>query len=110
MRTCFPDKWAIIDYSPQYPDARRYAVIAGWGGGFTTGASWKRSSSIVSVDETEDSWNVRTYSGALYILRKSGHGVTGQTASLAAQAQLTMLTEDETIALFETFNEGENYD
>lgn len=107
MRAYFPDKWSIIDHSSQYPDDERYAVMAGWGGGFTTGASWKRSSSIVSVKETEEAWNVHTFSGALYMLRKGGHGVTGQTASLVAQAQLTMLTEDETIALFETFNEGE---
>ena len=107
MRTNFPDKWSIIDYSSQYPDDERYAVMAGWGGGFTTGASWKRSSSIVSVEETEEGWNVGTYSGALYILRKGGHGVTGQTAPLVAQMQLTMLLEDETIALFKTFNEGE---
>lgn len=104
MRFYTPDKWVIIDHSPQYPADERYAVLAGWGGGFTTGASWKRSSPIVSVEETEEAWNVRTYSGALYILRKGGHGVTGQTASLVAQAQLTMLTEDETIALFKAFN------
>lgn len=107
MRTYSPDKWNIIDYSSKYSHTDRYAVLAGWGGSFTIGASWKRSSPIVSVEETEEAWNVRTYSGALYILRKGGHGVTGQTASLAAEAQLTVLTEDETIALFKTFNEGE---
>lgn len=107
MRSYTPDKWSIIDYSPEYPHTDRYAVLAGWGGSFTTGASWKRSSPILSVEEAEEAWNVRTHSGALYILRKDGHGVTGQTASLAAEAQLTMLTEDETIALFKTLNEGE---
>lgn len=31
IKSYSPDKWTIIDYSPQYPDDERYAVVAGWG-------------------------------------------------------------------------------
>lgn len=106
--TYTPDKWTIIDYSEQYPLKERYAILAGWGGSYAYGASWKRSSSIVSVEEKEDCWNVTTYSGSIYELRKSGYGVTGQTASLLDDAQLDTLEEDEVIALFKTFNEGDS--
>ena len=43
-----PDKWTIIDYGDEWNEDR-YAIIAGWGGSFTWGASWKRSSPIQSV-------------------------------------------------------------
>ena len=104
--TYTPDKWTIIDYSEQYPLKERYAILAGWGGSYAYGASWKRSSSIVSVEEKEDCWNVTTYSGSVYELRKSGYGVTGQTASLLADAQLETLEEESMVELFNSFKEG----
>lgn len=105
-----PDKWTIVDYSEQYPSEHplkeRYAILAGWGGSYVYGASWKRSSSIVSVEEKEDCWNVTTYSGSSYELRKSGYGVTGQTASLLADAQLETLEEESVVDLFNSFKDS----
>lgn len=101
-----PDKWVVVDYSSEYSPTERYAILAGWGGSYVYGASWKRSSPIVSVEEKEDCWNVTTYSGSIYELRKSGYGTTGQTASLLADAQLDALTEDDVEELFNSFNEG----
>lgn len=101
--TYTPDKWTIIDYSEQYPLKERYAILAGWGGSYAYGASWKRSSSIVFVEEMEDCWNVTTCSGSVYELRKSGYGTTGYTASLLADAQLETLEEDDVEELFNSF-------
>lgn len=109
LKSYSPDKWTIIDYSPQYPDDERYAVMAGWGGGFTTGASWKRSSSIIAVQDGGECWNVSTFSGSIYVLRKSAHGVTGTTAQLISQASLDVLTEESVVELFTKFaKENEN--
>ena len=98
-----PDKWIIVDYSSQYPDKERYAVMAGWGGGFTTGASWKRSSPIIVVQDEGECWNVSTLSGSVYVLRKSAYGVTGMTAQLISQASLDVLTEQSVVELFTKF-------
>lgn len=104
-----PDKWTIIDYSSQYSDDERYAVMAGWGGGYTTGASWKRSSPIVAVQDGGDCWNVYTFSGSMYVLRKLSHGVTGMTAQLISQASLDVLEEEAVVELFTKFaKESEN--
>ena len=102
-----PDKWNIIDYSSQYSDKDRYAVMAGWGGGYTTGASWKRSSPIIAVQDGGDCWNVYTLSGSLYVLRKLSYGVVGITAQLISQANLGVLTEEDTVELFTKFVKGE---
>lgn len=100
-----PDKWVVVDYSSEYSPTERYAILAGWGGSYVYGASWKRSSSIVSVEEKEDCWNVTTYSGSVYELRKSGYGTTGLTASLLADAQLETLEEESVVELFNSFKE-----
>lgn len=76
-----PDRWTIIDYGEKFKEDR-YAIIAGWGGSFTWGASWKRSSPIQSVEECEEGWIVDTESGSQYLLHKKKHGVTIQTAAL----------------------------
>lgn len=102
-----PDKWTIIDYSQQYSDKDRYAVMAGWGGGFTTGASWKRSSPIIAVQDGGECWNVCTLSGSTYVLRKLSHGVTGMTAQLISQASLNVLTEEAVVELFTKFSKVE---
>lgn len=109
LKSYTPDKWTIIDYSSQYPDKDRYAVMAGWGGGFTIGASWKRSSPIIAVQEGGECWNVCTLSGSMYVLRKLAHGVTGMTAQLISQASLDVLTEEAVADLFAKFaKENEN--
>ena len=110
LNTYSPDKWAIIDYSPQYSDKDRYAVMAGWGGGFTTGASWKRSSPIIAVQDGGECWNVCTLSGSMYVLRKSAYGVTGMTAQLISQASLDVLTEESVVGLFTEFTKESGND
>ena len=50
MSTYTPDKFVLIDYSPVYPPKERYAILAGFYGGFAGSNSWKRSISIASVE------------------------------------------------------------
>lgn len=92
-----PDKWVVVDYSNEYSPTERYAILAGWGGSFAYGASWKRSSGVVSVTEYDDAWEVTTYSGSLYILRKNSIGYTGVTAQLAQEAELSVVDSLEEI-------------
>ena len=92
----FPHKWVVIDYGEEY--TQRYAILAGWYGGFAGSNSWKRSSSIVSVEVVDDKQIVATtYSGSKYVLYKSCVGTTMLTQSLLSQAQLEVVDEWEEI-------------
>ena len=92
-----PDKWVVVDYSSEYSPAERYAILAGWGGSFIYGASWKRSSGIIFVTLCDSNWEVTTYSGSVYILRKNSIGYTGVTAQLAQEAELSVVDSLEEI-------------
>lgn len=93
----FPHKWVVIDYGKEYEATQRYAILAGWYGGFAGSDSWKRSSPIVEWDFKEDSLEVTTESGSKYILHEKAIGVTMLTQSLISDAGLTVLCEWEEI-------------
>ena len=93
----FPHKWVVIDYGEEYAATQRYAILAGWYGGFAGSDSWKRSSPIVEWDFKEDDLEVTTESGSKYVLHKGAIGVTMLTQSLISQAGLTVLSEWEEI-------------
>lgn len=86
-----PDRFVIIDYGNKYEQEDRYAVLAGWRGNFVTSDSWKRSSSIVKWEVETDKIVATTFSGSKYILVEGSIGVTMLTASLIAQASLTVV-------------------
>ena len=98
MKTHTPDKFVLIDYGDSYATDERYAILGGWYGGFAGSNSWKRSSSIVSVEVVDDEQIiVTTYSGSKYVLHKWRVGVTMLTQSLLSQAQLDVVDEWEEI-------------
>lgn len=93
----FPHKWVVIDYGEEYADAQRYAILAGWYGGFAGSDSWKRSSPIVGWHFKEDSLEVTTESGSKYVLHKGAIGVTMLTQSLVSDAGLTVVSKWEDV-------------
>ena len=94
----FPHKWVVIDYGEEVGCApQRYAILAGWYGGFAGSDSWKRSSPVVEWDFKEDDLEVTTESGSKYILHKGAIGVTMLTQSLISEAGLVVLCEWEEI-------------
>lgn len=98
MSEYLPDKFVLIDYGTDHSPKERYAVLAGFYGGFAGSNSWKRSSSIVSVEVVDDKQIVATtYSGSRYILHKACVGTTMLTQSLLSQAQLDVVDEWEGI-------------
>ena len=98
MNAYTPDKFVLIDYGTTYHPKERYTVLAGFYGGFAGSNSWKRSSSIVSVEVVDDEQIIATtYSGSKYILYKGCVGVTMLTQSLLSQAQLDVVDEWEEI-------------
>ena len=94
----FPHKWVVIDYGKEVGLApQRYAILAGWYGGFAGIDSWKRSSPVVEWDFKEDDLEVSTESGSKYLLHKGAIGVTMLTQSLISDAGLTVVSKWEEI-------------
>lgn len=91
-----PDKFVVIDYGASYGQ-ERYAILAGWHGGFAGNNEWKRSSPIVKWEIKENAIHARTFSGSVYRLYKGAEGVTMLTQSLINQASLTVIDEWEEI-------------
>ena len=87
----FPHKWVVIDYGEEYAATQRYAILAGWYGGFAGSDSWKRSSPVVEWDFKEDDLEVTTESGSKYVLHNGAIGVTMLTQSLISEAGLTVV-------------------
>ena len=97
MSTYTPDKFVLIDYGTAYPPEQRYAILAGFYGGFAGSNSWRRSSPIVEWDVDGDDLVASTESGSKYILHKKAIGVTMMTQSLISDAGLTVLSDIEDV-------------
>lgn len=70
MNTYTPDTWSILLFnSPTY--GKIHKVFAGWYGGFTQGDSWKLSSGIVSMEDSEKHFSSLQESGSIYNLYKN---------------------------------------
>lgn len=93
----FPHKWVVIDYGEEYAATQRYAILAGWCGGFTGSNSWRRSSPIVKWDVNGDDLEASAESGSKYILHESTIGVTMVTQSLISEAGLTVVVKWEDV-------------
>ena len=94
----FPHRWVVIDYGEEVGFApQRYAILAGWYGGFAGSDSWKRSSPVVEWDFKEYGLDVSTESGSKYVLHKGTIGVTMLTQSLISDAGLTVVSEWEDV-------------
>lgn len=91
MSEYIPERWIIVDYGDSCANDERYAVLAGWYGGFVGSNCWKRSSPIVKWEEGEWVLRCTTKSGSVYVLYEGAIGVTMLTASLMVQASLTVV-------------------
>lgn len=75
-----PDRWVMLKIT--HSGHSTYKVLAGWGGSYTHGASWKLNSGCTNVEETEDAFRFSGYSGSVYNCRKNSYGTTGYTAQV----------------------------
>ena len=92
----YPDRWVIVDHGEEY-GVDRYAVFAGWSGGYTYGADWRRSSPIVSVVKTDKEIQCTTLSGSVYNLYLDSIGFTGYSAEVAGASELITIDEIEDV-------------
>lgn len=80
MRTYTPDHWVMLKLT--YKDKPIYKILAGWGGSYLYGASWKLNSGVTRVEDTGDSYLFHGSSGSVYECRKNSYGLSGYTASV----------------------------
>lgn len=76
MSDYLPDKWVILKIKDTYK------VFAMWSGGYLAGDSWRTNSGIESVEETDNAFLFKGYSGSIYECRKSGYGCNCYGAAL----------------------------
>jgi hypothetical protein len=64
-----PDRWVIL----KLPEDN-YKVFGTWAGGYLDGDRWKANSGIVSVEEDEENYYFKGYSGSCYKCHKKSYG------------------------------------
>jgi hypothetical protein len=85
MNVYTPDCWQILKI--QAPDLvpghdLYYRVLAGWGGSYLYGASWKLSSGIESFVDEGDYYSSDQSSGSVYKLNKTAERMSGLMAGI----------------------------
>jgi hypothetical protein len=69
-----PDRWVVIKINRNNP---HYRVLAAWGGGYTTGDSWKLNSGITSVTVSGNVLEFHGSSKSVYNCHKESYGFMG---------------------------------
>jgi hypothetical protein len=75
-----PDRWVVLKIKS--PGRVVYKVLAGWGGSYLHGQSWKLNSGITKVEEDGDYLMFSGYSGSVYRCHKKCYGITSLTANV----------------------------
>lgn len=76
-----PDTWVILKIT-NIGSETFYKVLGGWSGGYTQGDSWRMNSGITSIEEDDDYWYFKGYSGSVYRCAKSMNRLSMATAGV----------------------------
>lgn len=75
-----PDRWVILKFT--YSEETVYKILAGWGGGYLDGPSWRLNSGCIKVEDDYNFLIFRGYSRNIYRCHKAGYGTTVYTAQI----------------------------
>jgi hypothetical protein len=92
-----PDTWAMLKFT--HEGKTFYKVLAGWGGSYLYGASWKLNSGVTKVETDGDYYLFSGYSGSVYQCHKNGYGLSGYTAGILQNFQDQVKDTETTIEL-----------
>ena len=76
-----PDCWQIIKITSKDKEVL-YKVMAGWGGDYLHGPSWRLNSGIARIEKKDDTYLVHGASGSIYSCRKDLDGLNGYTSGV----------------------------
>ena len=77
-----PDSWVVVKITTKETNETIYKIFAGWYGGYTSGDSWKLSSTVQSVVSGDTGYEVSNSSGSLYILHPKLSRLSGYCQSV----------------------------
>ena len=77
-----PDSWVVLKVKEGKGTFPFYKVLAGWGGGYLDGDSWRMNSGINLVFDREDEIHFYGESGSLYRCNKEAYGLRMSTAGV----------------------------
>jgi hypothetical protein len=77
-----PDLWVIVELKFNDSDEVTRKVMASWYGGYLGSDSWKLSSGITEIVETDTHYEIHNHSGSIYNCRKGAEGMSGYTAGV----------------------------
>jgi hypothetical protein len=93
MSTYNPDRWVIVKIHTAEGELH-HRILATWYGGYTTGASWKLSSGVTGIRETEFHYEIKNTSGSLYICHKQGLGTSAYSQGIFDTYKSRMTDQD----------------
>lgn len=82
MREYTPDSWVMLQIKSNGQTV--YKVLAGWGGSYLYGASWKLNSGVTKIEEDGQCYLFHGSSGSVYRCHKNCYGLSGYTAGILA--------------------------
>lgn len=71
-----PDRWIVIEVDGLQK------ILAAWIGGYLGSDDWRLSSGITQIEENEDFFTIKNYSGSVYKCHKQKEGMTYLTSSI----------------------------
>lgn len=80
-----PDSWVMLKI--QSNGNTTYKILAGWGGSYLYGASWKLNSGVTKIEEDGQCYLFHGYSGSVYRCHKNSYRLSGYTAGILASFQ-----------------------
>jgi len=75
-----PDRWQIVCIKGSEGEACK--VLGSWYGGYAGSDSWRLSSGITKITESDMCYTVLNESGSMYTLYKGSQGMSGYTHSI----------------------------
>ncbi len=97
-----PDRWVILEVDTGTEKIKR--CLSGWYGGYLHGDSWRLSTDIKELEETDGGYRFSTRSGTKYEVSNRGYGMTGMTASIYAQMLEEVKGTSVTVRILEDFD------
>lgn len=78
MSNYYPDKFVVVKLTvPEFGSV--YKVLASWYGGYIGSDSWKLSSGITKITNTDAGYEFLNHSGSTYFCSKQTYGMSSYT-------------------------------
>jgi hypothetical protein len=93
MSTYHPDTWVMLKFVHKGKPIHK--ILAGWGGSYLYGQSWKLNSGVTKVTEDDTHYHFEGSSGSIYSCHKKAYGFSGYTAQIYSSFQKEVEDNDD---------------